>query len=164
MEIHRFRTPFENIAEYKEEVKLYRVGKCSMNYFPIWSPKGDMVAECLNKEDAEEITSALNLNTAKSVIKGEYVDEIDGYGLVCPKCNEWVGERVNEDNDGIYKYSINYKYCPECGQKLEQEEFGEGPDVEVDNSDKEMDCLGCSLGKERACADCCRNWDNEEEE
>ncbi|WP_142415452.1 hypothetical protein [Hathewaya massiliensis] len=35
---------------------------------------------------------------------------------------------------------------------------------EKDNSDLEMDCLVCNLGKERACCDCCRDWDNEEDE
>lgn len=34
---------------------------------------------------------------------------------------------------------------------------------EIDNSDLEMDCLVCNLGKERACCDCCRDWDEEEE-
>lgn len=33
---------------------------------------------------------------------------------------------------------------------------------EEDNLDKEMDCLVCEVGKDRACDDCCKDWENEE--
>ena len=45
------------------------------------------------------------------------------------------------DGDGIVKYKKG--------------EFA------VDNSDKEMDCLVCNIGKGKACKNCCRDWDKE---
>jgi len=60
--------------------------------------------------------------------------------------------------------------CIECGC-LQNEStlingvcFGCYNEEDNDNSDLEMDCIGCELGKERACGDCCRDWDNEEDE
>lgn len=39
-----------------------------------------------------------------------------------------------------------------------------GIEAAEDNSGKEMDCIKCTLSKENACADCCRDWDNEEDD
>ncbi len=30
-------------------------------------------------------------------------------------------------------------------------------------NDSEIDCIGCEIGKDNECADCCRDWGNEEE-
>ncbi|HBC97992.1 MAG TPA: hypothetical protein DC034_14520 [Clostridium sp.] len=37
-------------------------------------------------------------------------------------------------------------------------------DDKIDDSDLEMDCLECALSKENACVDCCKDWDNEDED
>lgn len=49
-------------------------------------------------------------------------------------------------------YWVEEDLCSKCAEK-----------IEADNSDKEMDCLACTLNKENACNDCCRDWDNEDE-
>lgn len=37
-------------------------------------------------------------------------------------------------------------------------------DLENDGPNKELDCIVCNLRKENACDDCCRDWDNENED
>lgn len=71
------------------------------------------------------------------------------------------------------KYTEDGPMCPSTGdrcmfmipnEKACYEKYGEGPlAAEEDNSDKEMDCLVCNVGKDRACGNCCRDWDKDEE-
>jgi hypothetical protein len=39
---------------------MYTIGTQFNSKYPIWNPQGDIIAECLNKEDAELIVNALN--------------------------------------------------------------------------------------------------------
>jgi len=55
---------------------------------------------------------------AQNVRRGNYDAENDSYDLLCPDCNSHVGEFDNEDGEGVYRYNIIYRFCPECGQKL----------------------------------------------
>ena len=70
-----------------------------------------------------------------------------------------------DEDTGRYECSVSGDQCMYLFPDSKQcaKDYGEGPDA-VDNSDKEMDCLACTLNKEDACADCCRDWDNEEED
>lgn len=58
--------------------------------------------------------------------------------------------------------------CEECGCRERESDLTDGlcfDCYEEDTfEDEEMDCLVCTLDKDSACADCCRDWDNEEEE
>jgi hypothetical protein len=36
--------------------------------------------------------------------------------------------------------------------------------VPCSKDEEEMDCLQCTLSRENACADCCRDWDSEDDE
>ncbi|KZL88687.1 hypothetical protein [Clostridium magnum] len=56
----------------------------------------------------------------------------------------------------------NCKFIDICAALYEMNREDHEND-EIDNSDEEMDCLGCILNKENACADCCRDWYNEED-
>lgn len=44
---------------------MYKIGEKSNNKYPIWSPKGEIIAESLNKEDAELIINSLNFKDNK---------------------------------------------------------------------------------------------------
>ena len=73
------------------------------------------------KELAINIIESANKSVPLKAKKGNYDGVFsDGYSLCCPVCNEIIGSLDNEDNDGVYKYNIVHKYCPECGQKIEQ--------------------------------------------
>lgn len=69
---------------------------------------------------------------------------------------------VTEENSSISIDEINWNLHSEG---VEHGLYIPSMDIteEINNWDLEMDCLVCNLGKERACADCCRDWDNEEE-
>lgn len=51
---------------------------------------------------------------------GNYNPEADCHYLKCPNCNEAIGSLDNEDGDGVYKFNLYVKFCPECGQPIEQ--------------------------------------------
>ena len=88
-----------------------------------------LAAEC-SKQLQKELTEqkchfevALGMMEKQVPKKAEpinYNPEEDYYGLGCPNCAEIVGQLDNEDADGIYKYNIFANYCPDCGQKIEQ--------------------------------------------
>jgi hypothetical protein len=59
--------------------------------------------------------------------------------------------------------SIILQTNPKVGIAVKLEDI-ENVINQINNSDKEMDCLACNLGKERECVDYCRDWENEEEE
>lgn len=44
--------------------------------------------------------------------------------IICPTCGEQVGEWTNEDGDEVY--NVFHRFCPECGQALQ-----DSPDIEV---------------------------------
>lgn len=64
------------------------------------------------------VIESLEKQVPKVAVKGQYSEEYDSYELICPKCNDYVGELENEDGEGIYRYNLSHKYCPECGQRL----------------------------------------------
>ncbi|AWI03576.1 hypothetical protein [Clostridium drakei] len=73
------------------------------------------------------------------------------------------------DNDDLEYEPM--AYCRECGCWERESDLIDGlciscyDDWENEcGEDAEIDCLGCTLNKEEACADCCRDWDNEEED
>jgi len=40
---------------------MYTIGTKLKDYYPIWSPTSEIIAECLNHKDAKTIIDALNL-------------------------------------------------------------------------------------------------------
>ena len=49
---------------------MYTIGTIQNNKYPIWNNKGEIIAECLNYQDAKLIVESLNLcNNLKKYFK-----------------------------------------------------------------------------------------------
>ena len=63
----------------------------------------------------------LEMLRERGIPKMPYIHNKD---IVCPTCGEQVGELTNEDGNEVY--NVFHKFCPECGQVLQ-----DNPDIEI---------------------------------
>jgi hypothetical protein len=89
-------------------------------------------------------------------------------------CVKNVGETINDDEEFLDRDDMEFREYTKCDideidfildlQRSCVYEINIVPVLFIkDESDKEMDCLVCTLNKENACTDCCRDWELEED-
>lgn len=74
--------------------------------------------DMLTKAEFEEWIIGSTENVVP-VIYGEWVTDVNGYDIVCSECKYNATQFMQKN------YSVDFKYCPNCGAKMEGYEIEE---------------------------------------